>query len=624
MNMKHALRSATSTEGRRMSGARALWIANGMKREMMGKPIIAIANSFTQFVPGHTHLHEIGQIVKREIEAMGCYAAEFNTIAIDDGIAMGHDGMLYSLPSRDIIADSVEYMCNAHKADALVCISNCDKITPGMLMASMRLNIPTVFVSGGPMEAGDLNGKHLDLIDAMIKSADESVSDEEVAAIESCACPGCGSCSGMFTANSMNCLNEAIGLALPGNGTIVATHKNRIQLFKDAAKLIVENAYKYYEQGDESVLPKSIATREAFLNAMTLDIAMGGSTNTVLHLLAVAHEAGVNFTMDDIDALSRRVPCICKVAPTTQKFHIEDVNRAGGILGIMGELVKGNLLYTDLKRVDGLTLAEAIAKYDITQDESEKLKVESCANPTENCHLSSLNSQLDARRIYTSAPARKFSNVMGSQESYYKELDTDRAEGCIRDLAHAYSKDGGLAVLKGNIALDGCVVKTAGVDESIWKFSGPAKVYDSQDAAVEGILGGDIVAGDVVVITHEGPKGGPGMQEMLYPTSYIKSKHLGKACALITDGRFSGGTSGLSIGHISPEAAAGGNIGKIVTGDIIDIDIPARTINVRLSDEELAARPMTPVTRQREVSKALKAYAALVSSADKGAIRLVD
>ncbi len=622
--MKHALRSATSTEGRRMSGARALWIANGMKREMMGKPIIAIANSFTQFVPGHTHLHEIGQIVKREIEAMGCYAAEFNTIAIDDGIAMGHDGMLYSLPSRDIIADSVEYMCNAHKADALVCISNCDKITPGMLMASMRLNIPTVFVSGGPMEAGDLNGKHLDLIDAMIKSADESVSDEEVAAIESCACPGCGSCSGMFTANSMNCLNEAIGLALPGNGTIVATHKNRIQLFKDAAKLIVENAYKYYEQGDESVLPKSIATREAFLNAMTLDIAMGGSTNTVLHLLAVAHEAGVNFTMDDIDALSRRVPCICKVAPTTQKFHIEDVNRAGGILGIMGELAKGNLLHTGLKRVDGLTLAEAIAKYDITQDESGKLKVESCANPTENCHLSSLNSQLDAHRIYTSAPARKFSNVMGSQESYYKELDTDRAEGCIRDLAHAYSKDGGLAVLKGNIALDGCVVKTAGVDESIWKFSGPAKVYDSQDAAVEGILGGDIVAGDVVVITHEGPKGGPGMQEMLYPTSYIKSKHLGKACALITDGRFSGGTSGLSIGHISPEAAAGGNIGKIVTGDIIDIDIPARTINVRLSDEELAARPMTPVTRQREVSKALKAYAALVSSADKGAIRLVD
>ena len=622
--MKHALRSATSTEGRRMSGARALWIANGMKREMMGKPIIAIANSFTQFVPGHTHLHEIGQIVKREIEALGCYAAEFNTIAIDDGIAMGHDGMLYSLPSRDIIADSVEYMCNAHKADALVCISNCDKITPGMLMASMRLNIPTVFVSGGPMEAGELRGAHLDLIDTMIKSADETVSDEEVEAIERTACPGCGCCSGMFTANSMNCLNEAIGLALPGNGTIVATHKNRIQLFKEAARLVVENAYKYYEQGDESVLPKSIATREAFLNAMTLDIAMGGSTNTVLHLLAVAHEAGVDFTMDDIDALSRRVPCICKVAPTTQKYHIEDVNRAGGILGIMGELAKGNLLHTDLKRVDGLTLAEAIARYDITQDESGKMKVESCANTAENCHLSSVNFQLDAQRIYTSAPARKFSNVMGSQESYYKELDTDRAEGCIRDLAHAYSKDGGLAVLKGNIAQDGCVVKTAGVDESIWKFSGPAKVYDSQDAAVEGILGGDIVAGDVVVITHEGPKGGPGMQEMLYPTSYIKSKHLGKACALITDGRFSGGTSGLSIGHISPEAAAGGNIGKIVTGDIIDIDIPNRTINVRLSDEELAARPMTPVTRQREVSKALKAYASLVSSADKGAIRMID
>lgn len=622
--MKHALRSATSTEGRRMSGARALWIANGMKREMMGKPIIAIANSFTQFVPGHTHLHEIGQIVKREIEALGCYAAEFNTIAIDDGIAMGHDGMLYSLPSRDIIADSVEYMCNAHKADALVCISNCDKITPGMLMASMRLNIPTVFVSGGPMEAGELNGAHLDLIDTMIKSADETVSDEEVEAIERTACPGCGCCSGMFTANSMNCLNEAIGLALPGNGTIVATHKNRIQLFKEAARLVVENAYKYYEQGDESVLPKSIATREAFLNAMTLDIAMGGSTNTVLHLLAVAHEAGVDFTMDDIDALSRRVPCICKVAPTTQKYHIEDVNRAGGILGIMGELAKGNLLHTDLKRVDGLTLAEAIAKYDITQDESGKMKVESCDNTAENCHLSSVNFQLDAQRIYTSAPAHKFSNVMGSQESYYKELDTDRAEGCIRDLAHAYSKDGGLAVLKGNIAQDGCVVKTAGVDESIWKFSGPARVYDSQEAAVEGILGGDIVAGDVVVITHEGPKGGPGMQEMLYPTSYIKSKHLGKACALITDGRFSGGTSGLSIGHISPEAAAGGNIGKIVTGDIIDIDIPNRTINVRLSDEELAARPMTPVTRQREVSKALKAYASLVSSADKGAIRLID
>ena len=622
--MKHKLRSAVCTEGRRMAGARALWVANGMKREQFGKPIIAVVNSFTQFVPGHTHLHEIGQIVKQEIEKLGCYAAEFNTIAIDDGIAMGHDGMLYSLPSRDIIADSVEYMVNAHKADAMVCISNCDKVTPGMLMAAMRLNIPAVFVSGGPMESHKLNGDNSDLITAMVKGGDTTVSDEELAKVEQMACPGCGACSGMFTANSMNSLTEAIGLSLPGNGSILATHKNRINLFKDAAKIIVKNAFAYYQDGDESVLPRSIATRQAFLNAMTLDIAMGGSTNTVLHLLAVAHEAGVNFTMDDIDALSRRVPCICKVAPTTQKFHIEDVNRAGGILGIMGELAKGNLLHTGLKRVDGLTLAEAIAKYDITQDESGKMKVESCANPTENCHLSSLNSQLEAHRIYTSAPARKFSNVMGSQESYYKELDTDRVEGCIRDLAHAYSKDGGLAVLKGNIALDGCVVKTAGVDESIWKFSGPAKVYDSQDAAVEGILGGDIVAGDVVVITHEGPKGGPGMQEMLYPTSYIKSKHLGKACALITDGRFSGGTSGLSIGHISPEAAAGGNIGKIVTGDIIDIDIPARTINVRLSDEELAARPMTPVTRQREVSKALKAYAALVSSADKGAIRLVD
>ena len=602
--MKHPLRSVTSTEGRRMSGARALWIANGMKREMMGKPIIAIANSFTQFVPGHTHLHEIGQIVKREIEALGCYAAEFNTIAIDDGIAMGHDGMLYSLPSRDIIADSVEYMCNAHKADALICISNCDKITPGMLMASMRLNIPTVFVSGGPMEAGDLNGQHLDLIDAMIKSADESVSDEEVAAIECCACPGCGSCSGMFTANSMNCLNEAIGLALPGNGTIVATHKNRIELFKQAARLVVENAYKYYRDGDESVLPKSIATREAFLNAMTLDIAMGGSTNTVLHLLAVANEAGVDFTMDDIDALSRRVPCICKVAPTTQKFHIEDVNRAGGILGIMGELAKGNLLHTSLKRVDGLTLAEAMEKYDIA------------------------NARQEALRIYTSAPARKFSNVMGSQETYYKELDTDRAAGCIRDLEHAYSKDGGLAVLKGNIAQDGCVVKTAGVDESIWKFSGPAKVYDSQDAAVEGILGGDIVAGDVVVITHEGPKGGPGMQEMLYPTSYLKSKHLDKDCALITDGRFSGGTSGLSIGHVSPEAASGGEIGIIEDGDMIDIDIATRSINLRISEEELRARMEAwtthrPKQRERIVPQSLRAYSLLVSSADQGAVRIV-
>ena len=586
-----------------MAGARALWMANGMKREMIGKPIIAVVNSFTQFVPGHTHLHEIGQMVKAEIEKLGCFAAEFNTIAVDDGIAMGHDGMLYSLPSRDIIADSVEYMVNAHKADAMICISNCDKITPGMLMASMRLNIPTVFVSGGPMEAGEWKGQHLDLIDAMIKSADSSVSDEDVAQIENHACPGCGCCSGMFTANSMNCLNEAIGLALPGNGTILATHVNRAQLFKDAAALIVKNAYRYYQNGDESVLPKSIATRAAFLNAMTLDIAMGGSTNTVLHLLAIANEAGVDFTMDDIDMLSRRVPCLCKVAPNTQKYHIQDVNRAGGILNILAELSKGNLLDTTVCRVDGMTLGEAIMKYDLSKDE-----------PWDE----------DAKRIYTSAPANKFNIKLGSQDTCYDTLDTDRAEGCIRDLAHAYSKDGGLAVLKGNIAQDGCVVKTAGVDESIWRFAGPAKVFDSQEAACDGILGGKVVSGDVVVITHEGPKGGPGMQEMLYPTSYIKSKHLGKECALITDGRFSGGTSGLSIGHISPEAAAGGNIGKLVDGDIIEIDIPNRTINVRLTDEELAARPMTPVTRDRVVSKSLRAYASMVSSADKGGVRIVE
>ena len=585
-----------------MAGARALWVANGMKREQMGKPIIAIVNSFTQFVPGHTHLHEVGQMVKEEIEKLGCFAAEFNTIAIDDGIAMGHDGMLYSLPSRDLIADSVEYMMNAHKADAMVCISNCDKITPGMLMAAMRLNIPTVFVSGGPMEAGEWDGQHLDLIDAMIKSADASVSDADVAAIEQHACPGCGCCSGMFTANSMNCLNEAIGLALPGNGTILATHANRRQLFKDAAALIVKNAYKYYDEGDESVLPRNIATRAAFLNAMTLDIAMGGSTNTVLHLLAIAHEGEVDFRMDDIDMLSRRVPCLCKVAPNTQKYHIQDVNRAGGILNIFGELAKGGLLDTSVSRVDGLTLGEAIERYDISRADVSD----------------------EARRIYTSAPGNRFNIRFASQDATYGELDTDRANGCIRDLQHAYSKDGGLAVLKGNIAQDGCVVKTAGVDESIWRFSGPAKVFDSQEAACEGILGGKVVSGDVVVITHEGPKGGPGMQEMLYPTSYIKSRHLGKECALITDGRFSGGTSGLSIGHISPEAAAGGNIGKVTDGDIIEIDIPARTINVRLSDEELAARPMAPVTRDRRVSKALRAYASMVSSADKGGVRMVE
>lgn len=600
--MKHKLRSAVCTEGRRMAGARALWVAAGMKHEQFGKPIIAIVNSFTQFVPGHTHLYEIGQIVKTEIEKMGCYAAEFNTIAIDDGIAMGHDGMLYSLPSRDIIADSVEYMVNAHKADAMICISNCDKVTPGMLMAAMRLNIPTVFCSGGPMEAGRWNGENADLITAMVKGADPSVSDEEMKQIESCACPGCGCCSGMFTANSMNSLTEAIGLSLPGNGTILATHKNRIQLFKDAARQIVVNAMKYYEEGDDSVLPRNIATREAFLNAMTLDIAMGGSTNTVLHLLAVAQEAGVDFKMSDIDALSRKVPCLCKLAPNTQKYSLQECNRAGGIFGIINELAKGGLINEDVMRVDGKTLGEQLKKYDITG--------------------SSIDSE--AERIYRSAPGRKFSTTMGSQDSQWETLDTDRADGCIRDIEHAYTKDGGLAVLFGNIAQDGCVVKTAGVDPSIWKFSGPAKVFDSQETACEGILGGQVKSGDCVVITHEGPKGGPGMQEMLYPTSYIKSMHLGKECALITDGRFSGGTSGLSIGHISPEAAAGGNIGKIIDGDIIDIDIPNRTINVRLSDEELASRPQRPLTRNRVVSKALRAYAQSVSSADKGGVRIID
>ena len=599
--IKIQLRSAFSTEGRKMAGSRALWVATGMKREQFGKPIIAIANSFTQFVPGHTHLHEAGQLVKKEIEKLGCYAAEFNTIAIDDGIAMGHDGMLYSLPSRDLIADSVEYMVNAHKADALVCISNCDKITPGMLMAAMRLNIPTVFVSGGPMEAGRWNNQNIDLITAMVKGADKSVSLDELNEIEEHACPGCGCCSGMFTANSMNSLTEAIGLGLPGNGTILASHVNRIQLFKDAAKLIVENAYKYYGEGDESVLPRSIATREAFLNAMSLDIAMGGSTNTVLHLLAVANEGGVDFKMKDIDALSRRVPCLCKLAPNTQKYSVENCNRAGGILGILGELAKGELLDTSVKRVDGMTLGEAISKYDITKKEIDP----------------------EASRIYHSAPGRKFTTTMGSQDAQWETLDDNRAEGCIRDLEHAYSKDGGLAVLFGNIAKDGCVVKTAGVDESIWHFKGPAKVFDSQEAACEGILGGKIKSGDVVVITHEGPKGGPGMQEMLYPTSYIKSIHLGKECALITDGRFSGGTSGLSIGHISPEAASGGAIGKIVDGDIIEINIPERSIKVLLSDEELEARPQVPLKRNRTVSKALRAYAAMVSSADKGGVRIL-
>lgn len=599
--MKHKLRSAVCIEGRRMAGARALWVAAGMKHEQFGKPIIAIVNSFTQFVPGHTHLHEIGQIVKAEIESMGCYAAEFNTIAIDDGIAMGHDGMLYSLPSRDIIADSVEYMVNAHKADAMICISNCDKVTPGMLMAAMRLNIPAVFCSGGPMEAGRWNGENADLITAMIKGADPSVSDDEMRQIESCACPGCGCCSGMFTANSMNSLTEAIGLSLPGNGTILATHKNRIQLFKDAARQIVTNAMRYYEEGDESVLPRNIATREAFLNAMTLDIAMGGSTNTVLHLLAVAQEAGADFTMSDIDELSRRVPCLCKLAPNTQKYSLQECNRAGGIFGIINELAKGGLINEDVMRVDGKTLGEQLRKYDITGNGIDG----------------------DAERIYRSAPGRKFSTVMGSQDEQWDTLDTDRSAGCIRDIEHAYTKDGGLAVLFGNIAQDGCVVKTAGVDPSIWKFSGPAKVFDSQEDACEAILGGKVKSGDCVVITHEGPKGGPGMQEMLYPTSYIKSMHLGTECALITDGRFSGGTSGLSIGHISPEAAAGGNIGKIIDGDIIDIDIPNRSINVRLTAEELDLRPQRKLTRKRVVSKALRAYAQSVSSADKGGVRII-
>lgn len=585
-----------------MAGARALWVAAGMKPEQFGKPIIAIVNSFTQFVPGHTHLHEVGQIVKDEIEKLGCYAAEFNTIAIDDGIAMGHDGMLYSLPSRDIIADSVEYMVNAHKADAMICISNCDKVTPGMLMASMRLNIPTIFCSGGPMEAGRWRGENADLVTAMIGGADKELSDEEVHQLEQCACPGCGSCSGMFTANSMNSLTEAIGLALPGNGTILATHKNRIKLFKDAARQIVKNAMVYYQDGDDSVLPRNIATRKAFLNAMTLDIAMGGSTNTVLHLLAVAQEGEVDFSMNDIDMLSRKTPCLCKLSPNTQKYSVQECNRAGGILGILNELDKGGLIDGSVKRVDRQTLSEAMQRYNITGE--------------------AIDSEAD--RIYHSAPGHRFSTKMGSQDTQWESLDTDRITGCIRDIEHAYTKDGGLAVLFGNIAKDGCVVKTAGVDASLWHFEGPAVVFDSQDEACDGILNGKVKAGDCVVITHEGPKGGPGMQEMLYPTSYIKSRHLGKECALITDGRFSGGTSGLSIGHISPEAANGGNIGKVKDGDIIIIDIPQRSINVKLSDTELSARSQQPLKRKRVVSKALRAYAQSVSSADKGGVRIID
>lgn len=605
---KIALCSDRSMKGRRMAGARALWKAAGMKPEQFGRPVIAIVNSFTQFVPGHTHLHEIGQQVKAEIERAGCFAAEFNTIAIDDGIAMGHDGMLYSLPSRDMIADSVEYMVSAHCADAMVCISNCDKVTPGMLMAAMRLNIPAVFVSGGPMEAGKVDGKAVDLVDVMIQSADENVSDEKVKALESDGCPTCGSCSGMFTANSMNSLTEALGLSLPGNGTIVATHTNRRQLFADAARLIVENAYKYYRDGDTSVLPRSIATRQAMLNAMTLDIAMGGSTNTVLHLLAVAHEAGADFSMADIDLLSRNTPVLCKVAPSSH-YHIEDVNRAGGIISILAELDRAGLLDSNVKRVDGLTLRQAIDRYAVGSTE---------ISPRAN-------------ELWRSAPGGKRTTELGVQSTFYSELDTDRVNGCIRSVENAYYKDGGLAVLRGNIAPDGCVVKTAGVDESIFCFSGPAHVCQSQEEAVDAILRGRIKTGDVVVILYEGPRGGPGMQEMLYPTSYLKSRHLGKECALITDGRFSGGTSGLSIGHISPEAAAGGPVALIKDGDIIDIDIPARSINLRVDEQTLMARrqeelsrgkdAFTPKGRERKVSRALQNYAAAVSSADKGAVR---
>ena len=604
--MKHPLRSAVTTTGRRMAGARSLWRANGMREEQFGRPVIGIANSFTQLVPGHVHLHEIGQYVKQRIEALGCFAAEFNTIAIDDGIAMGHDGMLYSLPSREIIADSVEYMANAHKVDALVCISNCDKITPGMLMAAMRLDIPTVFVSGGPMEAGHLGERALDLIDAMVMAADENCSDEQVARVERAACPGCGSCSGMFTANSMNCLTEALGLSLPGNGTVVATHVNRRRLFEEAAALIVRNAERYYFEGDDSVLPRSVATKAAFENAMSLDIAMGGSTNTVLHLLAVAHEAGVDFTMQDIDRLSRRVPVLCKVAPNSH-YHIQDVNRAGGILSILGELARGGLLDTSAGRVDGRTLGQAIAAFDLRSETASS----------------------EAKQRYLSAPAGLYSRELGTQRTYYDTPDTDRTAGCIRDMEHAYFRDGGLAVLTGNIARRGCIVKTAGVDTSLFVFRGRARVYESQEQGIGGILGGEVQAGDVVVIRYEGPKGGPGMQEMLYPTSYLKSRHLDKACALITDGRFSGGTSGLSIGHVSPEAASGGEIAVIRTGDEIEIDIPRRSIRLMAGDEEIAARMAAqqhfrPAARDRRIPASLRAYAKLVSSADKGAVRIVE
>jgi dihydroxy-acid dehydratase len=611
-------RSRTTTHGRNMAGARALWRATGMKDGDFDKPIIAVVNSFTQFVPGHVHLKDLGQMVAREIEAAGGVAKEFNTIAVDDGIAMGHGGMLYSLPSRELIADSVEYMVNAHCADAMVCISNCDKITPGMLMAAMRLNIPVVFVSGGPMEAGKVikvvDGQQeqkiikIDLVDAMIQAGDASISDADIAEVERSACPTCGSCSGMFTANSMNCLTEALGLSLPGNGTILATHADRKELFLRAGRLVVELAKRYYEQDDASILPRSIATKAAFENAMALDVSMGGSTNTVLHLLAAAHEAGVDFKMADIDRISRKVPCLCKVAPMTDKFHIEDVHRAGGIISILGELARAGLLDTSLPTVHSKTMGDAIASNDImrTQDPA-------------------------VRKLFSAAPGGVPTQVAFSQERRFDQLDTDRAEGCIRDKAHAYSQDGGLAVLYGNLAENGCIVKTAGVDESILKFTGRARVFESQDEAVEAILGDTVKEGSVVIIRYEGPKGGPGMQEMLYPTSYIKSKGLGKACALFTDGRFSGGSSGLVIGHASPEAAEGGAIGLVEEGDTIEIDIPERRIHLKISDAELAQRRAAmeakggkawqPHSRQRVVSQALQAYAALATSADRGAVR---
>jgi dihydroxy-acid dehydratase len=608
--MKNKLRSSRTITGRNMAGARSLWRANGMKESQFGKPVIAIVNSFSQFVPGHVHLHNIGQLIKKEIENHGFFAAEFNTIAIDDGIAMGHEGMLYSLPSRELIADSVEYVCNAHRADAMICISNCDKITPGMMMAAMRLNIPAVFISGGPMEAGRNNDKDIDLIDAMVSAADNSVGDDELYSIETSACPTCGSCSGMFTANSMNCLAEALGLALPGNGTILATHANRLKMFSKAANLIVELARRYYNEGDSGVLPRSVATRQAFLNAMSLDIAMGGSTNTVLHLLAVAHEAGVSFSMKDIDELSRKIPNICKVSPSS-KYHIQDVNRAGGIMSIMGELERNNLIEGSVKRIDYDTLHQAIADWDIKSSEVKP----------------------EALQYWLSAPGKVRNLELGKGNSYYETHDTDRINGCIRNIENAYNRDGGLAVLYGNIAGNGCIVKTAGIDPTLFRFTGPAVVFESQEDAVEGILDGTVKEGDAVIIRYEGPKGGPGMQEMLYPTSYLKSRSLDRKCALITDGRFSGGTSGLSIGHISPEAAAGGELALLRNGDLLEIDVEKRSINARLSDNEFALRikeeeqkgenAFKPSKRARNIPSSLIAYAKLVSSADKGAVRII-